>query len=73
MSGHCICADHLTGPYGPDQGTWETIADVELAPIAWVRWFNTRGLHGYLDDILPAESEDAYHFERSGNQLGGNR
>ena len=59
--------------YGPDQGPWKTIEDVELATLAWVHWFNTQRLHGYLDDIPPAEYEDIYHAERSGKQLVGNQ
>jgi putative transposase len=45
---------------GPDQGPWKTIEDVELATLGWVHWFNTSRLHGYLNDVSPAEFEDAY-------------
>jgi len=48
---------------GPAQGPWKTIEDVELATLAWVHWHNTERLHGYLDDIPPAEFEDAYYRE----------
>jgi len=51
--------------YGPDQGPWKTIEDVELATLSWVHWFNNERLHSYLNDIPPAEYEDAYHAERS--------
>lgn len=47
--------------YGPEQGTWKTVADVEFATLAWVHCFNTQRLHGYLDDIPPADCEDIYH------------
>lgn len=50
--------------YGPDQGPWRTVADVELATLSWVHWFNTQRLHGYLGDVPPAEYEDAYDAER---------
>jgi putative transposase len=42
---------------GPDQGPWKTIDDVELATLGWVHWHNTQRLHGYLDDVPPAEFE----------------
>jgi len=59
--------------YGPDQGPWKTIEDVELATLGWVHWFNTQRLHGYLDDIPPAEHEDTYHAERRAEQPIGNQ
>jgi len=59
--------------YGPDQGPWKTIADVELATLSWVHWFNTHRLHSYLGDVPPAEYEEAYDAERSGRQLVGNQ
>jgi putative transposase len=42
---------------GPDQGPWRTVDDVELATLGWVHWHNTARLHGYLDDVPPAEFE----------------
>jgi putative transposase len=59
--------------YGPDQGPWRTIEDVELATLSWVHWFNTQRLHGYLSDVPPAEYEDAYHAERSSTLPVGNQ
>ncbi len=59
--------------YGPDQGPWRTVEDVELATLLWVKWYNEQRIHGYLDNIPPAEYEDAYHAERSGKQLIGNQ
>jgi hypothetical protein len=47
--------------YGPTQtGPWKTIADVELATLGWVHWHNTSRLHGYLDDLPPAEFEASH-------------
>lgn len=43
--------------YGPDQGPWRTVEDVELATLSWVHWHNTARLHGYLGDVPPAEFE----------------
>jgi putative transposase len=59
--------------YGPDQGPWRTVEEVELATLMWVRWYNEQRIHGYLNNIPPAEYEDAYHTERSGKQLIGNQ
>jgi putative transposase len=59
--------------HGPEQGPWKTVADVELATLAWVHWFNTQRLHGYLHDIPPAEYEDIYHVERKAKQPVGNQ
>ena len=44
--------------YGPARtGPWKTVEDVELATLGWVHWHNTSRLHGYLDDVPPAEFE----------------
>jgi putative transposase len=59
--------------YGPDQGPWKTIADVELATLSWVHRFNTQRLHGYLGDVPPAEYEEASDAERSGRPLVGSQ
>jgi putative transposase len=48
--------------YGPARtGPWKTVADVELATLSWVHWHNTSRLHGYLDDIPPAEFEAIFY------------
>ena len=49
--------------YGPDQGSWRKIEDVELATLAWVHWFNSQRLHGYLDDVPPVEYEEAHYAQ----------
>ena len=59
--------------YGPDQGPWRTVADVELATLGWVHWFNNQRLHGYCGDIPPAEYEEVYDAERSSKLLVGNQ
>jgi putative transposase len=59
--------------YGPDQGPWKTVEEVELATLMWVKWYNEQRIHGYLNNIPPTEYEDAYHAERSGKQLIGNQ
>jgi putative transposase len=59
--------------YGPEQGPWRTVADVELATLGWVHWFNNQRLHGYLGDVPPAEYEAAYDAERSSTLPVGNQ
>ncbi len=59
--------------YGPDQGPWRTVADLELATLGWVHWFNNQRLHGYCGDIPPAEYEAVYDAERSPKLPVGNQ
>src|SRR4029453_9129849 len=42
------------------QAPWRNVDDVELAPLAWVHWFNNQRLHSYLGDMPPPEFEAAY-------------
>jgi putative transposase len=49
----------LIGPRGP----WRTAAQVELATLQWVQWWNQRRLHGALDHIPPAEHEALYYYQ----------
>jgi putative transposase len=42
---------------GPGQGPWRNVDDLELATLGWVHWYNTERLHGYLNDVPPAEFE----------------
>jgi putative transposase len=46
---------------GPGQGPWRSVDDVELATLGWVHWHNTERLHGYLDDVPPAQFEATWH------------
>ena len=47
--------------YGPDQGPWRTVEDVELATLSWVHWHNTARLHSHCHDAPPAEFETAFY------------
>jgi putative transposase len=54
---------------GPDhQGPWRTVDDVELATLSWVHWHNTQRLHGYLNDVPPAEFEAAFYAAQHTDQ-----
>jgi putative transposase len=52
--------------YGPDQGPWKSVEDVELATLGWVHWHNTERLHGYIGDVPPAEFEAAFYAAQPG-------
>jgi putative transposase len=55
--------------YGPARtGPWKTIEDVELATLGWVHWHNTSRLHGYLDDLPPAEFEAIFYATKRTDQ-----
>jgi putative transposase len=49
-------------------GPWKTIEDVELATLGWVHWHNTSRLHGYLNDIPPAEFEAIFYATKRTDQ-----
>jgi putative transposase len=59
--------------YGPDQGPWRTIEEVELATLNWVHWYNTQRIHGYIRDVPPAEYEATYHAQQRAKELIGNQ
>lgn len=58
---------------GPHQGPWRSVEDVELATLGWVHWHNTERLHGYLDDVPPAEFEAAYAARQADQEMVGNQ
>jgi putative transposase len=55
--------------YGPGQGPWRTVEDLELATLSWAHWYNTTRLHSYLGDVPPAEYEAAYALQQASHQL----
>jgi putative transposase len=42
---------------------WRTRAQLELAIVEWVAWFNTQRLHESLSDRPPAEVEALYEAQ----------
>ncbi len=46
-------------------GPWRGLDDLETATCGWVSWFNDERFHGELDDLTPAEVEDAYYRHQS--------
>ena len=57
--------------YGPDQGPWRNVEAVELATLGWVHWHNTERLHGYLQDVPPAEFEAEWRQANTRAMLTG--
>ena len=55
---------------GPSRGgrPWKTVEDVELATLGYVDWHNHEPLHGYLDDVSPAEFEQAFYATKRTDQ-----
>jgi putative transposase len=47
------------------RGPWRGLDDVELATLEWVDWFNQRRLHGFCQNLPPAEFEDLYHQQHA--------
>lgn len=54
----------VRGPARP--GPWRTVDDVELATLGWVHWHNNQRLHGYLNDLPPAEFEARTYATQQG-------
>ncbi len=58
-------AESLNGTYKAElvklHGPWRTRAELELATIEWIDWYNERRLHGEIGDIPPAELETDYY------------
>ncbi|GAA4428593.1 IS3 family transposase [Georgenia halophila] len=57
-------AELIRGPARAEQGPWKSVEDVELATLSWVHWHNTARLHGYLDELPPAEYDQAHYAAR---------
>lgn len=57
----------IRGP-ARDAKPWKAVDDVELATLGWVHWHNTNRLHGYLDDVPPAEFEKAFYATNQTDQ-----
>ncbi|GLP76058.1 putative transposase for insertion sequence element IS986/IS6110 [Mycobacterium antarcticum] len=55
--------------YGPARpGPWKSVEHVELATLGWVHWHNTSRLHGYLNDVPPAEFEAIFYATKRTDQ-----
>lgn len=64
-------AELIRGP-AREGRPWKTVEDVELATLSWVHWHNNTRLHGYLNDVPPAEFEEKlYATKRTDQALVG--
>ncbi len=73
-----LCSQALTlnlrGGYRSASHAYETLiqvsrAEVELATLTWVDWYNNRRLLGRLGHTPPAEAEKAYYASIGNNDL----
>ena len=53
-------AELIRGP-AHEGRPWKTVEDVELATLSWVHWHNHDRLHGYLDDVPPAQFKETFY------------
>jgi len=56
--------------YGPGQGPWKSVEDVELATLSWVHWHNTERLHSHCNDVPPTEFEAAFYAAQPATPAG---
>lgn len=65
-------AESINGLYKAEvlhRKSWKNHAEVELATLAWVDWFNNRRLLERLGHITPVEAEKAYYASSANNDL----
>ena len=53
-------AELIRGP-AREGRPWKSVEDVELATLGYVDWHNHERLHSYLNDLPPAEFEQALY------------
>ncbi|WRT58548.1 IS3 family transposase (plasmid) [Escherichia albertii] len=65
-------AESINGLYKAEvihRKSWKNRAEVELATLTWVDWYNNRQLLGRLGHTPPAEAEKAYYASIGNNDL----
>ncbi|WP_404853795.1 IS3 family transposase [Escherichia coli] len=65
-------AESINGLYKAEvihRKSWKHRAEVELATLTWVDWYNNRRLLGRLGHTPPAEAEKAYYASIGNNDL----
>ncbi|BDI41012.1 hypothetical protein EsCd1HHP024_01693 [Escherichia sp. HH091_1A] len=74
--GHYFCRAGGNRPDGLNEPvtvihrkSWKNRAEVELATLTWVDWYNNRRLLGRLGHTPPAEAEKAYYASIGNNDL----
>ena len=56
--------------YGPGTNGWDDVAEVELATLSWVHWFNEQRLHSHCGDVPPNEFEAAFYAAHQDHPAG---
>ncbi|AYM25209.1 hypothetical protein D9C02_24980 (plasmid) [Escherichia coli] len=75
LSPPTICnsaAESINGLYKAEvihRKSWKNRAEVELATLTWVDWYNNRRLLGRLGHTPPAEAEKAHYASIGNNDL----
>ncbi len=63
-------AETINGLYKTEvirhEGPWKSLEAVEFATLTWVDWFNNRRLLGPIGNLPPAEFEEAYYRNQTG-------
>ncbi|SRJ58795.1 IS629 ORF2 [Shigella flexneri] len=65
-------AESINGLYKSEvihRKSWKNRAEVELATLTWVDWYNNRRLQERLGHIPPAEAEKAYYASIGNDDL----
>ncbi len=65
-------AESINGLYKAEvihRKSWKNHAEVELATLVWVDWYNNRRLLERIGHIPPVEAEKAYYASRTKNNL----
>ncbi|OFI64884.1 hypothetical protein BKD81_06420 [Corynebacterium diphtheriae] len=61
------CCNHRLNPSSMwiyQRRSWDSLADVELATMHWVYWWNNKRYHDALGLKTPAQVEAAYYANR---------
>ncbi|KAA2007076.1 IS3 family transposase [Escherichia coli] len=67
-----LLAESINGLYKAEvihRKSWKNRAEVELATLTWVDWYNNRRLLGRLRHTPPAEAEKAYYASIGNDEL----
>ena len=62
-------AEALNGTFKAElvklHGPWRSRAQLEIAIIEWIDWYNTRRLHREIGDVPPAEHEADWYRQHN--------
>jgi putative transposase len=52
-------------------GPWRSPAQMEIATLEYIDWFNFRRLHGKIGHVPPAEFEEVFYASKTEQQIKG--